>query len=72
MSADPDFIAWVKKEKPTPVQVVDRLLTCTLDDLEGNLITEGNQSVPRKSVVEFGWAVGLPNAVTTDQYFQVK
>ncbi|MCB0097811.1 MAG: DevR family CRISPR-associated autoregulator [Caldilineaceae bacterium] len=72
MSADPDFIAWIKKEKPTPVQVVDRLLTCTLDDLEGNLITEGNQSVPRKSVVEFGWAVGIPDAVTTDQYFHVK
>jgi CRISPR-associated protein Cst2 len=51
--------------------VVDRLLTCTLDDMEGNLITEG-QSTPRKSVVEFGWAVGLPDAVTTDQYFHVK
>lgn len=72
MSADPDFQAWVKKEKPTPVQVVDRLLTCTLDDMEGNLITEGNQSVPRKSVIEFGWAVGIPEMVTTDQYFHVK
>jgi CRISPR-associated protein Cst2 len=72
MSADPEFQAWVKKEKPTPVQVVDRLLTCTLDDMEGNLITEGNLSVPRKSVVEFGWAVGIPEMVTTDQYFHVK
>ena len=72
MSADPDFREWVKKEKPTPAQVVNRLLTCTLDDLEGNLITEGNQSVPRKSVVEFGWAVGIPTKVTTDQYFHVK
>lgn len=73
MSAVPDFQSWVKsKEKPTPVQVVNKLLTCTLDDLEGNLITEGSQSVPRKSVVEFGWAVGIPEAVTTDQYFHVK
>jgi CRISPR-associated protein Cst2 len=71
-AADPDFQQWIRAEKPTPVQVVDRLLTCTLDDLEGNLITEGNQSVPRKSVVEFGWAVGIPEAVTTDQYFHVK
>lgn len=72
MSADPEFIAWIKKEKPTPVQVVDRLLTCAIDDMEGNLITEGNQSVPRKSVVEYGWAVGIPDSVTTDQYFHVK
>lgn len=72
MSADENFRAWAsKKEKPTPIQVVDRLLTCTLDDIEGNLITEG-QSTPRKSVIEFGWAVGLPDAVTTDQYFHVK
>lgn len=72
MSGDPGFEDWVKKEKPTPVQVVDRLLTCTLDDIEGNLITTGNLSVPRKSVVEFGWAVGIPELVTTDQYFHVK
>ena len=72
MSGDPAFPAWVSQEKPTPVQVVDRLLTCTLDDIEGNLITAGNLSVPRKSVVEFGWAVGIPELVTTDQYFHVK
>lgn len=72
MSADPEFQAWISKEKPTPVQVVNRLLTCTLDDLEGNLVTQGNLSVPRKSVVEFGWAVGVPETVVTDQYFHVK
>ena len=72
MSGDPEFEEWVKKEKPTPVQVVDRLLSCTLDDIEGNLITVGNLSVPRKSVVEFGWAVGIPELVTTDQFFHVK
>lgn len=72
MSADPEFQEWVKSDKPTPVQVINRLLTCTLDDLEGNLVTQGNLSVPRKSVVEFGWAVGIPDRVTTDQYFHVK
>lgn len=72
ISADEDFRAWIKqKEKPTQIQVIDRLLSCTLDDIEGNLITEG-QSTPRKSVVEFGWAAGLPDAVTTEQYFHVK
>ena len=72
MSADPDFRDWIKTDKPTQVQVVDRLLGCTIDNLEGNLITEGSLSAPRKSVVEFGWVVGLPEAVTTDEYFHVK
>lgn len=72
MSADEEFRGWLKgKEKPTQIQIIDRLLSCTLDDIEGNLITEG-QSTPRKSVVEFGWAVGLPDKVTTEQYFHVK
>lgn len=70
MSADEEFRGWLKS-KPTQIQIIDRLLSCTLDDIEGNLITEG-QSTPRKSVVEFGWAVGLPDAVTTEQYFHVK
>jgi CRISPR-associated protein Cst2 len=72
MSADPAFQAWLNAEKPTPSKIIDRLLTCTLDDIEGNLITQGNNSVPRKSVVEFGWAVGLPEAVVTEQFFHVK
>jgi CRISPR-associated protein Cst2 len=72
MSADPDFREWIKTEKPTQVQVVDRLISCVIDNLEGNLITEGALSAPRKSVVEFGWVVGLPEAVTTDEYFHVK
>lgn len=72
MSADPDFQSWIRAEKPTAVQVVNRLLTCTLDDIEGNLVTQGNLSVPRKSVVEFGWAVGIPDTVNTEQYFHVK
>ena len=72
MSADPDFRAWIKDAKPTQVQVVDRLIGCTIDNLEGNLITEGKHSAARKSVVEFGWVVGLPDAVTSDEYFHVK
>ena len=72
MSADPAFREWLKV-KPTQVQVQERLVHgCTIDDLEGNLITEGNLSTPRKSVAEFGWVVGLPEAVTTDEYFHVK
>jgi CRISPR-associated protein Cst2 len=74
MSADSEFRQFVQqKEKPTQVQVIDRLIThCAMDDLEGNLITEGNLSAPRKSVGEFGWIVGVPEANTTEEYFHVK
>jgi CRISPR-associated protein Cst2 len=53
--------------------VIDALLqTCALDDLEGNLIAKGNRSVPRKSVAEFGWVIGLPEVTRTESYFHVR
>jgi len=48
------------------------LSRCAVTDMEGILVTAGNQSLPRKSVVEFGWVVGLPEYVETDTYFHVK
>lgn len=53
--------------------LMDELLrTCIMDDIEGILITEGKRSLPRKSVIEFGWVVGVPEQVETDSYFHVK
>ena len=53
--------------------VIDAILKrCTLDDLEGNLIAKGVRSVPRKSVAEFGWMVGVPDYTTTESYFHVR
>lgn len=53
--------------------VIDKLLKhCALDDLEGNLIAKGARSVPRKSVTEFGWVVGVPDYTTTESYFHVR
>ena len=48
------------------------LETCVMDDLLGNLITAGSKSLPRKSVMEFGWVVGLPEVTRSDNYFHVK
>ncbi len=53
--------------------VIDALLKhCALDDMEGNLIAKGARSVPRKSVAEFGWVVGVPDYTTTESYFHVR
>ncbi|HXK43955.1 MAG TPA: DevR family CRISPR-associated autoregulator [Anaerolineae bacterium] len=48
------------------------LQQCAVTDLEGILVTSGGLSLPRKSVVEFGWVVGVPEYVETDTYFHVK
>lgn len=48
------------------------LQRCAVTDLEGILVTAGGQSLPRKSVVEFGWVIGVPDRVETDSYFHVK
>lgn len=58
---------------PKDADVIDALLNrCALDDLEGNLIAKGARSVPRKSVAEFGWVVGVPDYTTTESYFHVR
>lgn len=54
-------------------EVIDALLErCALDDVAGNLIARGARSIPRKSVAEFGWVIGLPGLTTTDSYFHVR
>jgi len=71
INADADFIANTKGL--SDAQTLDAMLqTCAMDDIEGILITEGGRSVPRKSVIEFGWVVGVPEHVETDSYFHVK
>ena len=47
------------------------LTKCAVTDIAGALITEG-RAVARKSCVEFGWVVGLPDKTVTEQYFHVK
>jgi len=52
------------------------LQRCSLTDLAGALYAE--KSLPRKSVAEFGWVVGIPakangeRITTTEQFFHVK
>lgn len=54
-------------------ETIDRLLNrCALDDVAGTLIARGARSIPRKSVAEFGWVVGLPEVTRTESYFHVR
>jgi len=57
----------------TDAQVISDLLQrCVIDDLAGTLIAKGNRAIPRKSVAEFGWVVGVPDYTTTESYFHVR
>ncbi|MFP3869857.1 MAG: DevR family CRISPR-associated autoregulator [Syntrophobacteria bacterium] len=70
ISGDGEYIAQIKGK--SDAEAIDLMLQrCVLDDLEGNLIT-ADRSTPRKSVVEFGWVVGVPEVTTTGSYFHVK
>jgi CRISPR-associated protein Cst2 len=71
ISADEEYAQAIGDK--SDAEAIDLMLaTCALDDMAGNLITAGNRSIPRKSVVEFGWVVGLPELTATDSYFHVK
>lgn len=76
INADAAFLARSKEQKLSDAQTLDELLRiCAMDDISGILITEGGRSIPRKSVVEFGWAVGIPDATReghNQSFFHVK
>lgn len=48
---------------------------CVVDDAHGVLVTNiggTNKNVPRKSIVEFGWTVGIPGKNNTESYIHAK
>lgn len=52
---------------------IDKLIeTCIVDDVHGNLITAEKNNLPRKSVIEFGWTIGLPNKNNSESYIHTK
>lgn len=52
---------------------IDKLIEiCTIDDVHGNLITAEKNNLPRKSTIEFGWIVGLPDKNNTESYVHTK
>ncbi|EJL46319.1 DevR family CRISPR-associated autoregulator [Brevibacillus agri] len=72
INADGDFIQTLGDKNAISDTVKKVLQHCVVDDLEGVLITQGGRSTPRKSTVEFGWMVGLPDKTRTESYFHVK
>ena len=77
ITADENFLKKAKENKGPNSDLLTHLLRdCSLTDMAGALFVD--EALPRKSVVEFGWCVGLPARAddealtTTEQYFHVK
>ncbi len=70
VTVDPDFKSAIKGRSAVEVQT-EMLMRCAVTDVAGTLFTEGI-TVPRKSCAEFGWVVGIPDKVHTEQHFHVK
>src|SRR5713226_1667524 len=72
INADKDFIKRTETDKVSDADFIDQMLqTCAIDDVAGILVTE-KRSLPRKSITEFGWVLGLPDKVSTNSYFHAK
>ena len=69
---DEAFLNSFDRNTPDNEIIAKMVKTCAIDDVEGILVTANNKSTPRKSIVEFGWVVGIPELNTTDNYFHVK
>ncbi|HKE26763.1 MAG TPA: DevR family CRISPR-associated autoregulator [Bryobacteraceae bacterium] len=70
ITVDADFKSAIRGRTAAEVQH-EMLTRCAVTDIAGTLFTEGI-TVARKSCVEFGWLVGIPDRVSTEQHFHVK
>ena len=72
ITEDEKFTDSFTKDTPDSI-VLDKVIqdSC-LSEVEGILITNNNKNVPRKSCIEFGWLIGLPESTRTENYFHVK
>jgi CRISPR-associated protein Cst2 len=69
----------VGEENANGSQVLDEILKiCTVCDAHGFLNTDevgknkGAKNLPRKSIIEFAWTVGIPNKNNTETYVHTK
>ena len=73
LNADPAFGEAIKGKEQSNAEVMGMIPEwCAMDDIAGILITQGNRSVGRKSVLEFSWVTGIPEKVKTESFFHVK
>lgn len=74
-----EYLTSNKKDNKTSADVVDAIINvCSVCDAHGVLITDkvgdnkNSTNTPRKSCIEYGWTVGIPNKNGTESYVHTK
>jgi len=61
-----DWLKDVKDEDKGRVAMAKSVESCALCDLHGFMLTEQRPAIARRSTVEFGWAIGIPEHFRRD------
>ncbi|SJZ91011.1 DevR family CRISPR-associated autoregulator [Selenihalanaerobacter shriftii] len=73
ITIDDDFDEFTGDSDNTKSDIVDKMLNmCSMDDMEGILVTNNKKNVGRDSTVEFGWLVAIPEEFNSENLFHVK
>ncbi|WP_461639223.1 DevR family CRISPR-associated autoregulator [Labilibaculum euxinus] len=74
-----EYITTNKKKNEKAGVIIDALInSCAVCDAHGTLITDkigdnkDSSNTPRKSVIEFGWTIGIPEKNNTETYLHTK
>lgn len=72
LNEDKNFGQQIKGLKGAAAIVDALLAACAIDDVAGLLVTQGNNAAPRRSTIQFGWQIGLPDRTRTQRLTHVK
>lgn len=73
ISTEEEMVARLEDQDVSNAEIIDYLIkTCSLTDVHGILMTAKKRMVPRKSRIEFGWVVAVPELSETEHYIHVK
>lgn len=77
-----DLLAYIKEKKApnkSSADIIDAMINiCTVCDLHGVLLTDkvgdnkSSSNTPRKSCIEYGWTIGIPEQNNTESYIHTK
>ncbi len=73
ISTEPEMVAMLTDESSTNAEIINHVIkTCSLTDVHGILMTATRRMLPRKSRIEFGWVVAVPEVSQTEHFIHVK
>jgi CRISPR-associated protein Cst2 len=73
ISTEPEMVAKLTDAKQSNSAILDYVIErCSLTDVHGILMTAPKRMLPRKSRIEFGWTVAVPEVSQTGHFIHVK